>query len=169
MATSSQTRALNKAADVAVAALKAKLQEINDATSKHLVVGVLGPLAEAMHKQADPSEPAVTVAQVAAKNHFGAPGVPARPFITIALRRKQAPITKVVDAALKAVTEGRSSGERALELVGLFVQGQIQETISEGVAPPNSPQTIARKGSSKPLIDTGQLRQSITYAVREGK
>ena len=26
-------------------------------------------------------------------------------------------------------------------------------------------QTIKRKGSSKPLIDTGQLRQSITYRV----
>lgn len=31
---------------------------------------------------------------------------------------------------------------------------------------PNSPETIRRKGSDRPLIDTGALRKSITYVVR---
>lgn len=31
--------------------------------------------------------------------------------------------------------------------------------------PPNKPAVIKRKGSSRPLIDTGQLRQAITYVV----
>lgn len=33
--------------------------------------------------------------------------------------------------------------------------------------PPNAPSTIKAKGSSTPLIDTGALRASITYVVRE--
>lgn len=32
---------------------------------------------------------------------------------------------------------------------------------------PNSPLTIARKGSSKPLIDKGELRNAITYTIRK--
>lgn len=32
---------------------------------------------------------------------------------------------------------------------------------------PNRPATIRRKGSDRPLIDTGALRRSITYVVRE--
>jgi hypothetical protein len=46
--------------------------------------------------------------------------------------------------------------------------GVIKQRIANGIAPPNSPYTIARKGSSKPLIDTGQLRNSITYQVEIG-
>ena len=34
-----------------------------------------------------------------------------------------------------------------------------------GIAPPLKPATIARKGSSTPLINTGQLRSAITWRV----
>jgi len=33
------------------------------------------------------------------------------------------------------------------------------------VAPPNAPATIARKGSSKPLVATGQLKSAISYVT----
>jgi hypothetical protein len=32
--------------------------------------------------------------------------------------------------------------------------------------PPNAPATIARKGSDRPLIHTGELRRSIVYVIR---
>lgn len=32
---------------------------------------------------------------------------------------------------------------------------------------PNSPRTIALKGSSRPLIDTGAMQEAITYVVRK--
>ena len=35
--------------------------------------------------------------------------------------------------------------------------------------PPNSPRTIAKKGSDVPLIDTGELRKSITHVIRRVK
>lgn len=35
--------------------------------------------------------------------------------------------------------------------------------------PPNSEDTIKRKGSDKPLINTGALRKSITYVIKDGE
>jgi hypothetical protein len=33
------------------------------------------------------------------------------------------------------------------------------------MSPPNSPVTVALKGSSKPLIDSGEMRGAVTYKV----
>lgn len=33
----------------------------------------------------------------------------------------------------------------------------------------NSEQTIKRKGSDKPLVDTGELKKSITYVIKDGE
>lgn len=43
----------------------------------------------------------------------------------------------------------------------------IQKEIVNGDFVPNSPETIKRKGSDKPLIDTGRMRQSINYVIQE--
>jgi hypothetical protein len=48
--------------------------------------------------------------------------------------------------------------------------GQAQANISAGGSPafaPNKPATIARKRSSKPLINKGQLRSSIAHRVEQ--
>ena len=55
--------------------------------------------------------------------------------------------------------------ERLLERVGLLTAARIQQEITDLRQPPNSPATIAAKGSSNPLIDTGKLRQSVSYEV----
>jgi len=61
-------------------------------------------------------------------------------------------------------TRGRD-GKLMLTRFGLRYVGLIQQRISSGIAPPNSPVTVARKGSATPLIDTGQLRSSIRSKV----
>jgi len=65
---------------------------------------------------------------------------------------------------LKALEDGKNE---ILRIVGAFLEGQIKQTITRGRAewPPLSPETIKRKGSSKPLIDTGKLRNSVTHKV----
>jgi len=35
------------------------------------------------------------------------------------------------------------------------------------VFPPHPPETKKQKGSDKPLIDTGRMRQSINYVIQE--
>lgn len=61
--------------------------------------------------------------------------------------------------------------ERILKLAGAFLEGKIKELFTKTPSewPPLKPETIKRKGSSKPLIDTGRLRNSITHKVEEDK
>lgn len=77
------------------------------------------------------------------------------------------------------VNKMQKQGEKLLEQVinlqlpvdvffktlGESIVGMIQEFMTDLKNPPNHPATIANKGSSNPLIDSGRLRQSITYKV----
>jgi len=53
--------------------------------------------------------------------------------------------------------------ERATRRNSIKLRDEMKRTITRGVPEwePLSPKTIARKGSSKPLIDTGDMRNSI--------
>lgn len=57
--------------------------------------------------------------------------------------------------------------EKTLRLAGSYLEGKIKEKITntDPEWPPLKPETIKRKGSSKPLIDTGKLRNSIVHNV----
>jgi hypothetical protein len=69
-------------------------------------------------------------------------------------------------ALMKRIARGIAKGdiplEQLAEQTALSMTSGIQERISRGIPPPLSQTTIDRKGSSVPLIDTGQLRTSIT-------
>ena len=80
--------------------------------------------------------------------------------------REQATARSRLAVARKSI-EGYRHAAEILEVLGLKHASQIQETIAEGVDPPNAPRTIYEKGSSRTLISTGQLRQSITYVVED--
>ena len=93
--------------------------------------------------------------------------VPERSFIRVAVDAKQKQIRTTIKKLQGQVLEGFMSQRQALETVGLFVQGLIRSRISQGIPPPLRPATIRRKGSSKPLIATGQLRASIDYETKD--
>ncbi|AIY89894.1 phage virion morphogenesis protein [Geoglobus acetivorans] len=61
--------------------------------------------------------------------------------------------------------------EGILIAAGSFLEGKVKEKITQGDPdwPPLKPETIRRKKSSKPLIDTGRLRDSITHKVEGDK
>ena len=54
---------------------------------------------------------------------------------------------------------------RTAERCGVVGQGVLQRQIVLLKEPPNAPATIALKGSSNPLLDTGVLLGSATYRV----
>ena len=103
------------------------------------------------------------VAAVAAKNEFGEQRVPARPFMTRGVKASATEVQRLLKRELDPRT--LEIDERLLERIGLLTAGRIQQEITDLRQPPNSPATIAAKGSSNPLIDTGKLRQSISYEV----
>jgi hypothetical protein len=52
------------------------------------------------------------------------------------------------------------------KIMGLAAENAVKRKILTGKFAPLKPATIKRKGHSKPLIDTGQLYDSITSQVR---
>lgn len=109
----------------------------------------------------------ISVAGVAAVHEFGGGNVPERPFVRTGIRRGIPEQMALNKANLKAVVHGTLTVPQALGQLGLMAAGQVQREITEGTFEPLQDATINRKGSSKPLIDTGQMRQSVTYEIPE--
>jgi len=57
--------------------------------------------------------------------------------------------------------------EDIAESIGMDFENKIREKILSNVPPENAPSTIAAKGSSHTLIDTGELLSSITHLVEQ--
>jgi hypothetical protein len=109
-----------------------------------------------------------TVLDIATANEFGTDTIPQRSFIRAWFDENRQKNAEAAKRLLQSVIQGKRTREDALNLLGQTFVGQVQRKIAQGIPPPNSPITVALKGSSKPLIDTGQLRTSITYAI-DGK
>ena len=92
--------------------------------------------------------------------------IPQRSFIRAGVDNKMGQIKNLSENVSGKIIDGMSV-KTGLNLIGLEVTGIIQEYISSGNFTPNSPKTIAKKGSSKPLIDTGHLRQSIRHVLED--
>lgn len=107
------------------------------------------------------------VAFVASVHEFGAPGVniPARPFMRPTVNTKKDSWVKTVRNGIPKVVTGKMTAFDVLDLVGIQAAADVQESISKVTSPPLSPITIARKGSAKPLVDTGQMIASVRNSV----
>ena len=117
----------------------------------------VGFFSEARYEDGTP------VAAVAAWNEFGTETIPERPFFRRAIAEMEDGISKVVKAGID--TEKMVVDERLADRVGAYAQGQIQESITALKEPPNAPGTVRQKGSSNPLLDTGHMRESVSWEV----
>lgn len=125
-----------------------------------------------------PGDPTFTYAELAYVNEFGsqAAGVPQRSFIRSAFDGQRAAIEKLAAQAARAVVSGKVKAQAAVALLGEWGVAQVRAGMVRGIAPPLAPATLAKRkriqsgkrGRDVPLIDTGRLRQAVTYDVREG-
>lgn len=113
-----------------------------------------------------------TVAQVAAWQEFGTKGegghTPARSFLGAWFDLNVQANRQFARELFFQRIRGRLTYARSLQILGAKAQGGIQKRIAAGIAPENARSTQDRKGSSTPLIDTGQLRSSISYTIHVG-
>ena len=100
----------------------------------------------------------------AAINEYGTSKMPQRPFMRTAVSRHGKSWGEKSAKAVQSVMKGMPISQ-VTELVGMQMKADISSTLTNGPWTPNSIVTIAKKGSSRPLIDTGELRASITYKV----
>lgn len=103
-----------------------------------------------------------SVPMVAAFNEFGTSRAPPRPFFRNMVNAKSA---QWPGALAKMLETNGNDVNAALKLVGEGIKGQLQQSIRDLVSPPLAASTIKRKGSDKPLIDTGVMINSVDYEV----
>lgn len=105
-----------------------------------------------------------SVALVAAVQNFGAPsrGIPPRPFFSTAVRTNAKGWPAVIAGALQMTG---NDVDAALAITGEHIKGQIQLSIRNTMSPPLAPATIAAKGHSKPLVDSGHMQSSVDYEI----
>lgn len=99
---------------------------------------------------------------VAALNEFGTAKSPPRPFFRNMIAAKS---SGWGPAAGKLLVSNNYDVRTTLTLVGEGIKGQLQQSIRDLQSPVLAPSTIKRKGFSKPLIDTGQMLNSVTYRI----
>lgn len=108
-----------------------------------------------------------SMSEIATIHEFGL-GVPERSWLRGWFDENKEWIREEIKKATKAVLEGRITEDQALELLGQKFVGSIKERISGNAAgfKELSPITIARKGSTVPLVDEGRFIGSISHEVR---
>lgn len=106
---------------------------------------------------------------IAASNEFGtADGhVPERSYLRSTVDDGQSEVADDLQKALTEAVDGTRDIRTGLERVGAKWVGKVQDKIKSHPGPPNAPSTIARKGADATLVDTGRLRQSIDYELRD--
>lgn len=104
-----------------------------------------------------------SVIMVAAVHEFGSParGIPERSFLRSTIIAKKRSYKALFKKLGRKMVQGGTTMAKALRLVGLAVQGDVQEKITAL----KMPALKSREGN--PLVDTGHLRQSITFEVRD--
>lgn len=100
---------------------------------------------------------------VAAANEIGTRRIPSRPFMRNAFDENKARLVRLSGEMYGDVVSNQKTVRRALETMGEFMTAKVKGSIRRLRTPPNAPSTIARKKSDNPLIDQGQLVQSITH------
>jgi len=129
--------------------LDAMRKKISQQKVKSLVVGFLNQ----------------EMAERAIKNEYGEGNIPPRPFMDITFNKYQ---DKWMAMLEKLLPKNDYNLDKSFRILGEVIRADIKRTIEQGdLYIPNAPSTVAAKGGrNTPLIDTGEMRDSIEYDVR---
>lgn len=93
--------------------------------------------------------------------------IPERSFLRAGFDENADDVLKDAESVLPDVLIGTMSTDEYAEMVGLLLATAIQDYATNLSSPSNSPLTVKQKGSSNPLVDTGNMINSITYEVEK--
>ena len=102
---------------------------------------------------------------VGAVHEFGAPNrnIPARPFMRTTYDETKSQLQAMLEKQYDKFIRGSTTIEKALGVIGEWLTGKTIAKINKIKSPPLAQSTIDRKGSKNPLVDTGQMKQSIQH------
>jgi len=109
-----------------------------------------------------------SIAEYAAHNEFGTQRIPSRPFMAISVDENRPQIDSDFARQAKAITGGTRTAYQALTIIGQKHKERIQTTITgRDILPKLADSTVAaKKGSTKTLVDTGALVNSVQIEIR---
>ena len=124
-------------------------------------VGLIeGGAAAAKHPKSN-----LTVGEVGSLHEFGTENIPERSFLRATFDQE---VNRDMGLSIQFMGEfvdGRQNIPKALRLLGDRKRSQIIRRINAGIPPPLDASTVARKGHSTPLIDTGSLVAAIEVEI----
>lgn len=140
--------------------------EIRSAQSKYVAVGLpQEKVGQQIYGDGN------TVIKIGAIHEYGSEHNPRRSFLNVPFQIKKDTIDKFIAKQFEAVLTGDKDAAQALGLIGTAAVGISKDAFTTrgyGEWPDIKQSTKTAKGSSQVLIDTGTLRNSITYVIREG-
>lgn len=111
----------------------------------------------------------MTVIRVGAIHEFGAGPVPQRSFLRVPFAAKRQSLNQGIAKQFENLTAGKLDADVALGRIGVLATNVSKGAFTSrgyGEWPDITDATKAAKGSSQVLIDTGILRSSINWSVR---
>lgn len=108
-----------------------------------------------IHTEAD-----VPIALLAAWNELGTETAPPRAFMRqgteIMVQRRG-----LMTVHVRRMVAGKMHGDRFMAAMGNLLKSAIDTAISRGDFPPLAPETVAAKGHSQILVDSGEMRDAL--------
>ena len=89
--------------------------------------------------------------------------IPERSFLRSGFDKYQDDVAKKGQQLLLQVADGKMSARGCMQALGMELASKIKDYAVELDSPANHPFTTDRKGSSKPLVDTGDMIGGITW------
>lgn len=111
----------------------------------------------------------LTLVELAAIHEFGTEDghIPERSFVRRTFYERAATeLREMCGKITKAIVLGAIDVRQGIGMLGAWGAAQVKNTITQtDIPPPLAPSTVAAKGSTKPLVDHGQLLNAITWEV----
>lgn len=148
------------------------LRSIRGLTHNQVLVGIPDETAE---REPDPDDPhPLSNAEIGYIHENGSPAanIPARPFLKSGVASADEKIAERYRAGARAVLDGRIANvDQVHEVVGIIAESAVKAKITAGPFAPLADSTIERRKArgrtgTRPLIDTGQLRNAVTHVIR---
>lgn len=148
------------------------LQGLQALERERVLVGV--PADETERKPEDGALPPIGNAALLYIHEHGAPeaNIPARPTLSPGIRDVKDYVADQYRLAAEDAMAGHTDRvNRRLHAIGLKAQTAIKRRFVDGPFVPLSDATLANRKArgvtrTKPMIDTGQLRNSVNYVIR---
>lgn len=149
------------------------MESIKSLMKKDVLVGI--PSEHANREPGEEEKRPLTNAEIGYLHEFGAPAanIPARPHLIPGIRTKSKEIVETLKKGAKQTLDGNpSAASQSLMAAGFLGATAVKKKITDGPFAPLAPSTLKNrasrgKTSTKPLIDSGQYRNSITFVLRD--